>query len=523
MTSTRLRSPAALAAAAVAAALAAGPAQAGHLLSVTDLTVAKGKDFAATTDKYWAHSNVYRRGDRFEATVKFAVTPGWELRKATLALEIDGPPGLSHVYDVATCQLNYVAPLPPPTPATGSCTSPQATVSFKRFDGISPVLEISLKRPAATDVRVGGYRLLAVVTQAELLSLIPVTDCVSDPCRAELKPLYVVFNPYPNSGDGHVTGLTAPQLASFAVGEEDKYYPAGTKNVTLRPADKEVFGTAIAWIDPLGTTSAKAAVDDLTDKVAGYVTGEWPPKPGSVFKTGNVPDFIREKAAGAKVCGQCMIFGSLTTAFDRSLGVPSRMLTARPSYVKPADAYWNFHVWSEAWLNQVTSGAWSAHDASRGRVTWWGRDVTQVKPAKRQDAVFKERFTVTGSSRPKAYATKEDGTREEVTAAYNPRPHATPVPSANIVVYPAKPLVRYGEPIHFAATFANPTARRVTVSTQAALTLEFLEGNYLRADTVGSRSRRQRAPAAPGRPALDHARPPGRPPDRRRERAGEAA
>jgi len=76
--------------------------------------------------------------------------------------------------------------------------------------------------------------------------------------------------------------------------------------------------------------------------------------------------------------GQCMDFGGLVSAFARAIGIPARMLTC----VNCADGHggvWNFHVWNEVWINDVSSTSWSPADGTYG-----------IGPTTRQDSFIQE-------------------------------------------------------------------------------------------------------------------------------------
>jgi hypothetical protein len=468
-------------------------AEAAHILSVADVTVERGKDFGSTVDQYWAHSKVYRRGDRFEVKVDLNLPGGWTLIKARMKVDIDGPPAFGSTYDSATCMLDYVSPMPPPPPAQGSCASDQNTVTFLRFEGIDPVIEVKWKRPDTTDVAAGKYRIRVQVTDAAV-SQTPfdpiVIDCADDICRKDVPLLYVIFNPFQNSGDSHVTGLSN-STAAFYLGDRDFNY-GGSGNIevwfgppnnldrtdlggkvgkTLRPANQAVFETVMGWIDPLGTKSAKAAIDEVTERASTYITGSWPPRGN--FKSGsNVPDVVEEINQGKTVCGQCFSFGALLGAFTRSAGVPNRAVTTMPEWT--GTNYFNFHVWNEVWLNEVTNNDWSAHDSTPGLV---------AKPTDRKSQVFKDRFKKKLPADPRAFTTRDDGARVEVTSAYNPKPSGVP-DDGGIVVTPASTAVAFGETVEVSVVFPNPGTEDLAATIGFDFSLWLIDDLVLRSGNV---------------------------------------
>jgi hypothetical protein len=206
---------------------------------------------------------------------------------------------------------------------------------------------------------------------------------------------------------------------------------------------------AIEKVDSLGTTSAEAAVTELTMKgLPEPVHGEWLTDPqkeshkkafGDLNLSANIPAVLGALSNSKHVCFQCMSFAATMSALSWSIGVPDRMLTATPAWQEgdpvpggPGMArpfYWNFHVWNEAYLKEVDPAVgWSAHDASRGRAF----NRVQVKPTppmKRSNPAFTIRFhqhKTHQHNTPIGFTTDKDGQRiDHAEAPYMPIP---PVP-----------------------------------------------------------------------------------------------
>lgn len=73
--------------------------------------------------------------------------------------------------------------------------------------------------------------------------------------------------------------------------------------------------------------------------------------------------------------GQCMDMAGVLAALNRTLGIPSRMLTCTPSGPEHDGKIWNFHCWSEI----ITPGNWRAADGTYN-----------ISPRLRTDASFWE-------------------------------------------------------------------------------------------------------------------------------------
>ena len=72
--------------------------------------------------------------------------------------------------------------------------------------------------------------------------------------------------------------------------------------------------------------------------------------------------------------GQCMNFAALSTALSRSIGIPSRMVTAgyttggtwkpNPTTYLPTTSQWKYHVWNESWLEHLAIDKWYVFDST---------------------------------------------------------------------------------------------------------------------------------------------------------------
>lgn len=205
---------------------------------------------------------------------------------------------------------------------------------------------------------------------------------------------YVIFNPWNDDDDPRYDedvynpSFNNAELSWYGEsGMGKNYYPDGNSTVDwlLSPFDESVFMPVINEV--AGVNSAHTAVQRLVDKTrwddgtptdSEILEGRW----GWGFYKVNWRDVPAIMAAwdngNNHPTGQCMDFGGLVSAFARAVGVPVRMLTC----VNCADGHggvWNFHVWNEVWVNEVSSTTWSPADGTYG-----------IGPTTRQDSFIQE-------------------------------------------------------------------------------------------------------------------------------------
>ena len=203
---------------------------------------------------------------------------------------------------------------------------------------------------------------------------------------------YVIFNPW-SSEDVEVYNpdFSEKELKHYVLGKNGyNFYRGDAPNYALwilAPQSKEVFDISIEEVS--GKTSARDASKDLACKASSCIDGCW----GGCnhedqnfkcdwSKYNGIPALISKYNSGKVVYGQCMDYEALLNAFQRSTGIPARMLTAyRSGHDKyGSDSFnefiddkfdifghmccgserWGFHCWDEMWLNNE----WHSVDAT---------------------------------------------------------------------------------------------------------------------------------------------------------------
>lgn len=167
----------------------------------------------------------------------------------------------------------------------------------------------------------------------------------------------------------------------WVLGREVIWYFNMFDPIVFDPVIAEVQGVRSAK-DAVRLLTAKARWDhrisDIVPKDSDIIDGEW--RTGYTFNWRNVPEMMSFWNLGAAhPTGQCMDFGGLMAAMARAIGVPVRLVTC--AYCHSGLGY-DFHVWTEVWLNEVNAGAWSAVDS-----------MEDVGPVRRDDPYFREQLT----------------------------------------------------------------------------------------------------------------------------------
>lgn len=137
-----------------------------------------------------------------------------------------------------------------------------------------------------------------------------------------------------------------------------------------------VLNRALAAVD--GLSSALDAAAALRDLAHREVAGKWP---GLADAAGELPDgvppadegwvnpwreAVPDNLGGPDLRGQCYDFAAVLSAFSRSIGIPSTLVTAiNPGqmpypYQVERGVIWEFHVWTEIFAG----GQWWAADAA---------------------------------------------------------------------------------------------------------------------------------------------------------------
>ena len=84
-----------------------------------------------------------------------------------------------------------------------------------------------------------------------------------------------------------------------------------------------------------------------------------------------------------------MNFAALSTALSRSIGIPSRMVTAGhtqwgtwkpdPITYQPSGTLWRYHVWTETWLENLPIGdIWYVFDSTDYVSTEYGISLSRL-------------------------------------------------------------------------------------------------------------------------------------------------
>ncbi len=217
---------------------------------------------------------------------------------------------------------------------------------------------------------------------------------------------FVIFNPFEDDGD---TNIDSQVYNAYFSPNEINYYSTSTieRNYYAKVYDpqnnKWVLGGEIIWVlnmsDPVvflpvidevqGVRSAKEAVRLLAAKARWNHKGEDEPTDSDIIEGNwkgqkynwlNVPEMMSFWNWGENhPTGQCMDFGGLMAAMARAIGVPSRLVTC--AYCHSGLGY-EYHVWTEVWLNEVDGGAWSAVDS-----------MEDIGPVPRNDPYFRGQLT----------------------------------------------------------------------------------------------------------------------------------
>jgi uncharacterized membrane protein len=311
-------------------------------------------------------------------------------------------------------------------------------------------------------------------------------DCSTDSFTGNF---WVIFNALPNSPDRQVTTGNRFSMAAFqayVMGTTDYAFfgtmtgagsvkdvrgvsRGGTVTFTLSPQRAVVYLKAMQLVDSAKAwKSANASVTAFALGTGDILPSGWPTT-GKTFKTSwNIPDVLTElQDPTNNLCGQCMIFASIAGAFTRSIGVPNRMVTTINSLVGlkgvAGSWTWNFHVWDEVWLNQVTNRTWSAYDPSKG-VAFGHTTVTPVKPSPRTAAAFADRFATGALPGAAAGACPCSSVAlfwalthsfADTTSYRDPLPDPSPTPSVVSVSFD-KSNYTFGDDVHVAVTVKNP-------------------------------------------------------------------
>jgi hypothetical protein len=178
---------------------------------------------------------------------------------------------------------------------------------------------------------------------------------------------YEIFNPWSEyDTDVHRSDFSPKELQWYAESGISYGYYGGKISWHLGPYRDEVFLPAIGEI--AGERSAHIAMGKLVNKTkwddgspaaSEILDGCWEGCKGPLFPQGNIPNLISWWNNGKHhPYGQCMHFGALASAFARAVGIPARMVTCIEC------KGWNFHVWSEVWLNANDSSEWSVVDGA---------------------------------------------------------------------------------------------------------------------------------------------------------------
>ncbi len=358
--------------------------------------------------------------------------------------------------------------------------------------------------------------------------------------------IFVVFNALSSSQDTNVNNnsFTQAQFNFYVIGKLDWAYnsspdssdPGKVKDVrgdyeggmatwVLRPQKKIVYAKTFQLVDAATAWfSAENSTNAITKDLPGNLNlpSGWPSPPGfqradeaAGRDVPSILDRLVHPPVGAPpLCGQCMVYAGITGALTRSIGIPNRMVTTVNSIVGTKNATgswtWNFHVWNEAWLNELAwdvaeTEHWAAHDASMGSA--FGTNVTSVLPTKRIASSFAIRFGkgVLGAGGPanetRAFTTT--GTtffgllpvRKIVTGCYVPDPATAVDPSTGcrqpklsdpsgttspVTVSFTKPTYAFGQNITAKVSVANNGTSTFSTSLNFLLGAESIEGLNLR-------------------------------------------
>ena len=381
-----------------------------------------------------------------------------------------------------------------------------------------PNLEINLINGTAISITIppnagiGRYNFLGKIEVSGAGAPCPLLDPFS-------AWFWVIFNAKPGSTDADVNGLNATAYDRYVLGQTDtgyfgqsssmtatysaktvtNRYMGGPVTFTLGPQKAVVYLAAMNIVDGARAwVTANGSVSAIARGASNGLPSGWPVPSGKTLLY-DVPLLLtrlQNPTTAATVCGQCMVYGAVGDALSRSIGVPTRMVTTINSIargVMPADKAtappgawtWNFHVWDEVWLNQVTRMNWSAFDPSRGNafghtpINPIGPIPTSSMPAGSTPATsFARRFAAgllpgaaagTCPCSSTAFVTSVSGSRGTDTAAYvTPLPDPAP-PAGPVTVTFDGAAYAFGDTIVVNVTVANPYAFAVSAGAEVSL------------------------------------------------------
>jgi hypothetical protein len=211
--------------------------------------------------------------------------------------------------------------------------------------------------------QVGDYQLTCEIQKKDGTETYDTTDTPE---------FYVIFNPWSSEDvDVYNRDFSDTELNHYVIGKDGyNYHPSGgLVTWTIQPANQKIFSPAIETVS--GDTAVRSAASKLSDKCR-YTTdpnevieGRWG-RGRYRADWRNALDLINawDSSTNTHPTGQCMDFGGLLNAFERSVGIPSRMLTNINSYDPHRGTVWNFHVWDENWVTHVDDTDWSEIDGT---------------------------------------------------------------------------------------------------------------------------------------------------------------
>lgn len=228
--------------------------------------------------------------------------------------------------------------------------------------------------------QVGDYQLTCEIQKKDGTEIYDTTDTPQ---------FYVLFNPWSSEDvDVYNPEFSERELEHYVLGKNGYNYYGGGAVWDIFPQSKEVFDIAVVTVS--GRTSARDAAKALADKASSCITGCWGGcnHEGQDFKCDwskydGIPALISKYNRGEVVYGQCMDYEGLLNAFQRSIGIPARMLTVYrsghdkdPSFnefiedkfgilgkMSCGSERWGFHCWDEMVLNHK----WHSVDATYKR------------------------------------------------------------------------------------------------------------------------------------------------------------
>jgi hypothetical protein len=381
-----------------------------------------------------------------------------------------------------------------------------------------PNLEINLINGSAISITIppnagiGRYNFLGKIQVSPAEAPCPLLDPFS-------AWFWVIYNATPGSTDADVNGLNATAYNQYVLGQTDtayfgqstsmsatysvktvtNRYMGGPITFTLGPQKAVVYLAAMNIVDNARAwVTANSSVFAIARGASNGLPSGWPVPSGKslLYDVPLLLTRLQNPTTAATLCGQCMVYGAIGDALSRSIGVPTRMATTINSIargVMPADKAtappgawtWNFHVWDEVWLNQVTRMSWSAFDPSKGNafghtpINPIGPIPTNAMPAGSTPATsFARRFATgmlpgaaigTCPCSSTAFVTSASGTRGTDTAAYvSPLPDPAP-PTGPVTVTFDRASYAFGDTIVVNVTVTNPYPFGVSASAEVSL------------------------------------------------------